>query len=1088
MTLPFAHPSALSLGELLEQTVSRYPDRVAHRFLSSRTEVGRVATFGDWWRQSRGLAAELESLVAPGDAVVIASPSCPEFLPALFACFHLGAAAVPLYAPRPGQEVEGVAWIQRVATLSGSRIVLAPPAVAAVLRRHGIESDHPTLNVVELSGDARAGAFGKTPLRRDASPDSAALILFTSGSTGAPKGVVLTHRNLLVNIGEFVTCHGLGTEDRMVTWLPNCHIAGLYTRLVGVFSGAATVEFPAALFLEQPVFWLETISRHGGRISAAPNFAYDLISALPDSALETLSLKSWTLAISGGEVVRAATCRRLVERLAGRGFSARAFTPYYGLTETLCTTLRQSERLPVLRLDRQALGQHQVRVLAETRSDAVELVSNGRPLGSVQVCIADPGTRRPLEPGTVGEIWVGGTGVTPGYLNQESLNAEVVRAGLESEAPGCWFRTGDLGFLHQGELYITGRLKELIIVRGRNLYPADLERSVMSALSMAPVSECAAFSHETGDGEGVAIAVELRRGVELAAAAVPELAARVQAALIHSSGVACAAVVVLPSGGLPRTATAKVQRGRCRQLLQTGAWTATVAVNVGSDGCASATHLEPADAVSSLGRLRRVAGGVLGRVADSVDPDRSLAELGLDSLGAVRLLSAIDAEFGVRTGIGTLLTAPHLRHLAGTLDRTLARRGAPEAEEPVEFGDEYKAVHALCSGLESRPSAAWSDGRHVFLTGATGFLGSYLLRDLLRIEGTRVTCLVRGDSAERARTRLLQKLAGIPGWNTSLNHRIEVCCGSLEDPFLGLGEAGLQALATSIDRIVHNGANVNFVAPYSFLRAVNVTSNLGVLRLAVAGRRLPVHYVSTTAVFNSPSRDRLERILESDFLESPDALFSGYAQTKWVSEHLWRQASTLGVPVTIHRPGLVTGDCETGAWHTDDFLCRFIKGCLQLGRFPDLAVEVDMIPVDVVSAAMAQAITGKSGRKPMTAYHWTHPTPARMAALADWFRSAGWPVGVESVADWMQSMRTLDSSNALFPLTPFLLQRVGADRETLLEFFGHRRLNLDRAHAADLMQRAGIRCPDPLADLLPRYATRLVETGFLSAPPSQNSR
>ena len=1087
MTLPVVRPPARSLGELLEQTVTAHATRTAHLFLPNRTEAGKPFTFSDWWQQSGTLAATLAPLVAPGDAVVIASPTCPEFLPALLACFRLGAAAVPLYPPRPGQEAEGVAWIQRVATLSGARVVLATPSVAGTLRHLGIGTGESSLPVIELQTAAAMGGSTGAFAGREVSPETTALILFTSGSTGAPKGVVLTHGNLLTNIGEFAAGQGLGPEDRMVTWLPNCHIAGLYTRLVGLFSGAATVEFPAALFLEQPAFWLDTISRYGGRLSAAPNFAYDLLGTIPDAALESLTLQQWKLAISGGEIVRPATFRRLVERLAWRGFSARAFTPYYGLTETLCTTLRQSERLPLLRVDRDALGRHEVRVLPEASEDAVELVSNGRPLGSVQVCIADPATRRPLQAGAVGEVWGGGAGVTPGYLNQEVLNAEVVCAELDAPESGRWFRTGDLGFLHDGELFITGRLKELIIVRGRNLYPADLERGVMGALAAAPVAECAAFSHDTADGEGVAIAVELKRGVELAAAAASDLAARVQSALIQSAGVACAAVTVQPAGSLPRTATAKVQRGRCRQLLQSGAWTPTVAVAGDASTTTAEVPLEPVDPASTLGRLRRVVGGVLHRAADRVDPDRSLAELGLDSLGAVRLLSAMETEFGVRVGIGTLLTAPQLRHLAGTLDRMIARHGAAEVEEPVDYDAELKAVQSL--GAELKPGALTETSRaHVFLTGATGFLGSYLLRDLLRVAGTRVTCLVRGDSPATARTRLLQKLAGVPGWNPALNERIEVCCGSLEDPFLGLGEAGLRALAPTLSRIVHNGANVNFVAPYSFLRGVNVTSNLGVLRMAVAGGGLPVHYVSTTAVFNGPDRDRLETIRESDFLASPDSLFSGYAQTKWVSERLWREASTLGLPVTIHRPGLVTGDCETGAWHTDDFLCRFIKGCLQMGRFPDLAVEVDMIPVDVVSTAMARAITGAPGGHALTAYHWTHPAPARMAALAEWFRSAGWPVRVEPVAQWMSSMRSLDDRNALFPLTPFLLQRVGAEGETLFEFFGRRRLNLDRVNAAALMQRSAVQCPDPIADLLPRYAAHLVGAGFLSAPPSPISR
>ncbi len=1090
MTLPTTLPFAGTLAEVLDGTLSRDPGAAAHVFLSTRSSEPRTATFADWSAQSRALAERLASDVQPGDPVVIASPSCPEFLPALFACFRLGAAAVPLYPPRPGSEAEGAAWIARVAGLSGARIVLAPAAVAAVLTQQGIGTGDSPLRVVTMGFDAASPAGSPAWIPRRVAPDSTALILFTSGSTGAPKGVVLTHRNLCTNIGEFASGHGLGPADRMVTWLPNCHIAGLYTRLVGVFSGAATVEFPAALFLEQPAFWLDAISRYGGRISAAPNFAYDLVGALPDSALDGISLQHWSLAISGGEMVRPTTVRRLMDRLARCGFAARAFTPYYGLTETLCTTLRQSDSLEVLRLDRAALASHRVVPVVDAGADAVELVSNGRPLGTVRVCIADPVTRRPLAEGQVGEVWAGGDGITPGYLNQEALNAEVVRAGLDSSEPGRWFRTGDLGFQHNGELFITGRLKELIIVRGKNLYPADLERCVSGGLAGLPVGECAAFAHESAEGEAVAIALELARGVAIDAVSPAEIRSRVAAALIRGCGVGCSAVVLLPHGGLPRTATAKVQRSRCRERLQTGAWT-PISVEVDSTdsiGTEAANAATTAPDSSTVSRLKRVVAGVVGRPAASVNAALGLAELGVDSLGAVRLMTAIESEFGRGVGIGTLLSARSLSHLGDTLDRILALGAAAEESEPVDYRAELEAVRTLCAGLDRSRKAQAIPARRLFLTGATGFLGSYLLRDLMRVEGTTVCCLVRGESASVARTRLLRKLGEIPGWNAAWNERIRVECGSLEDSHLGLGEAGLLQLAGSIDAVIHNGASVNFVAPYSFLRAVNVTSNLGVLRLAVAGGGLPVHYVSTTAVFNGPGRDRLDRIRETDSLESADELFSGYAQTKWVSESLWREAAVLGLPVTVHRPGLVTGDQLTGAWHTDDFLCRFLKGCLQLGRFPDLAVEVDMIPVDIVSAAMAAAVTNLG--TPAPAYHWTHPAPARMAEIAGWFRSAGWNASVEPVAEWMKALRSLDSDNALFPLTPFLLQRVGAERETLFEFFGRRRLKLSRENAAGLMERSGIHCPDPIQGLMPLYAGHLVGSGFLPSPQSaaQNSR
>ncbi len=1071
--------ASTTLVEVLEEAAVRFADTPAHQFLATREAEPAVTTFRDLVRRSSGIAASIRDRVAPGRPVLVVTPPSTEFLPALAACFRLGSPAVPLYPPRPGLEADGVAWISRVAGLCDAALVLAPVALVPLLREHRVaRADGTPLEVVPLDAPTEAGPpWDRRSEDRSVVAETPALLLFTSGSTGAPKGVVLTHGNLVGNIAEFVRGARLGSADAMVTWLPNGHIAGLYTRLVGQFTGATTVEFPAPLFLERPAFWARTIARFGASISAAPNFAYDLLASVPPAELAGVRLDRWRLAISGGEVVRPATFRALADTLGPCGFQPAALTPYYGLTETLCSAVRLSPDPGQVRLSRAGLERHRAEDAPADATDALEFLGNGPALGSTRLAIVDPATRRGLAEDHVGEIWVGGAAVTPGYLHQETLNAEVVRAVRADGTDGTWFRTGDLGFLRAGTLYVTGRLKEMVIVRGKNYYPADIEHAALSALSGHGVAVCAAFGLDLRGEEQVALALELARGTDATSADPSALAALAQSGLVRVCGVACGAVVVVPFGSLPRTATGKVQRGRCRSLLESGQWKPVGAAAASASGPRPDASVPSPPLDPAIGPfvewLRTEIAIVTGRTPGSVDVSLPLPALGVDSLGMVRLLAAMEIRFAAGVGIGRMLSAASVVELARGIEA-----GRPEAVEPVDFAAEQKGFTDRLASFRpgSRPPGP---PRTVLLTGATGFLGAYLLRDLLGGSESRVRCLVRGSDAADGLRRLLRKLESIPGWNPAWERRLEVVHGSLDSPGFGLSQDAFRALAADTDLIVHNGANVNFVAPYPLLRAVNVTSNLAVLDLALAGGGLPVHYVSTTAVFNGPDRDRFPLLDEEAFLPGPSTLFSGYAQTKWVSEALWRVAKGGGLPVAVHRPGLVTGDASTGVWHTDDFLCRLFKGCLQIGAFPDLEVGIDMIPVDVVSRGIVAAVVGGGHGR---AYHWTHPAPVRLRAIAGWFAANGWEALALPVGEWLARIRTVDESNALYPLLPFLLQRIGPGAESILEFFGRRSLNLGRSNAAALAEAGGFRCPDPLAELLPLYAGHLVDTGYLPSP------
>jgi thioester reductase-like protein len=371
-----------------------------------------------------------------------------------------------------------------------------------------------------------------------------------------------------------------------------------------------------------------------------------------------------------------------------------------------------------------------------------------------------------------------------------------------------------------------------------------------------------------------------------------------------------------------------------------------------------------------------------------------------------------------------------------------------------------------------------------FITGVTGFLGAYLLRSLLQQSDDQLVCLVRADSIEQGKQRVLQSLQQLSDYQTNWCTRIEVVIGSLGQAQFGLSDDTFYRLAQSLNKVIHNAANVNFVAPYHALREVNVLSNMDIIHLATAHHLKPIHYISTVAVFNSHERDQFALIEEDHVLEHPENLFSGYAQTKWMGEALYKKARERGLNVTFYRPGLIMGDSDNGYCHTDDFLCRFLKGCLQMQAFPDLAVEVDMTPVNYTADAISYLILSKDTQQ--VAYHFVNPRPYHLGQLCQWFKDQGYTVQSIPEQQWHNDLKHLDKQNAMYPVVPFLLEKSATTQETILQFFAQRGLNIAYQKTLDDLAE-NISCP-PVDDvLLSCYLDYFVETGFLAKPLKKSS-
>ncbi|MEV6674983.1 fatty acyl-AMP ligase [Streptomyces sp. NPDC051162] len=550
-------PQATGLDTLLRDRARRTPEALAFRFvLDSRDPDAPgntlAVTRAALDTRARALAAGLRSRARPGDRVLLLHPHGPEYVAAFLACLYAGVVAVPANPPDTPAGAARVAAILRDAR----------PALFATDTAH--LADHrsaPGLrDLPGLATDTVDDSAATTPDRPAAAGDIA-FLQYTSGSTGDPRGVVVTHAGLLANMAAMADRFRLTPDDRLVSWLPPYHDMGLILGiLLPLCSGTDAVLSSPFEFMVDPLSWLENLTRFGGTFSAAPNFAYDLCvrKATPERAA-ALDLSAWRLAVNGAEPVRRATIERFAERFARSGFSAERIAPGYGLAEA---TLMVSGPDPGTRA-------RVTRLPAHTGSPVVGV---GRAVAGTEVRVVDPATLRTRPDGAEGEIWVHGPGVAAGYWQRPDATAATF-AARPADAPGTgpYLRTGDLGLLRDGELYVTGRIKDVIIVHGRNHYPQDIEEAVWSAdPRLRPGCVAAfdtAFDSGSADGGNRLVAVAEYDGTPDSAAAVGAAACR---AVVRACGLRLSELVLIRRRTVPKTSAGKIRRGTARDAYLHG--------------------------------------------------------------------------------------------------------------------------------------------------------------------------------------------------------------------------------------------------------------------------------------------------------------------------------------------------------------------------------------------------------------------------------------------------------------------------------------------------------------------------------------
>jgi thioester reductase-like protein len=947
-----------TLIDYLQMWEARKPDQTLFRFVDADCRELEHYTYQSFAERTRELAAYLssEAGLRRGERVLLVYPPSLEMVAAFFACARIGVIAVPVSPPLPMEFEAGLAKLSFIARDSQAKAVLSTKQFECDYRlllghRQGASPWRDAVRPPELPWFATDGAqeFGGNHVADN--PGPVLFLQYTSGSTSDPKGVIVSHANVIANGSAFTK-----GEEVLVSWLPQHHDMGLIAAyLMVLLEGGTTHAMSPLEFLRRPSAWLRLISDVRATHTPAPNFALEYClreDKVPASELAGIDLSSLESIVVGAEPLRAKTFTRFRQRFAPYGLRPDALQGAYGMAEnTLIVSIRGRQ---ILTLNKRALEQNLARVekALPENSNQVAVVSCGKPIDGNLVCIVDPQSGQALGEGRVGEIWLDGPSKGGGYWHRPELTAETFGARIGGDEEHTYLRTGDLGFLYEGELFVCGRSKDLIIVRGVNCYPSDVEAVVERSAAEVRNGCVAAFAIEREEQEALVVVAEVRHKHALPDA---KALARAIRRLCHIDP---HTIVFVPPRSIPKTTSGKIRRAETRQLwLDAELPVLATWVNQTADQ----TH-EGLDA--SAGSLER-----FGNLIESYDltgqEDCSFADLGIDSLALAELRADLQALLEEH-GAGELADEVNTRLLQRLTVAEffgLMRQFGDGSGQPLDalrhaldqISAEYEASEATQMRADARlplpalPPAREGAESDILLTGVTGFLGPFLVSSLLGHTSHTLHALIRATDAEHGLDRIVASLRRAQLWSPALEAevraRVRVICGDLAEPHLGIGAAEFHRLAESVDAIVHNGALVNYIRTYDALRPANVVGTHELLRLSMTAHRKTFHLVSSTFIYGWSVKPVVG---EADVNAEMNALDFGYSQTKWVAEQLALAAQRQGLDVRIYRPSLIS-PTSAGFGSQDDILVRTMAFMIEHGIAADALNQLSLLPADLIA-------------------------------------------------------------------------------------------------------------------------------------------
>ena len=1028
----------------LDSLGDQHPDRVLYSYIDLNGNQIESYSYESFLNRTKVIAGHLrkEHGFASKDRVLLAYPPGLEMICAFFGCVRAGLIPVPVYPPSShgfqgalykmvhiAKDCQSTGILTNKDYLGSLKTNLARRAVS----ESGVDVDY-------ISGLRWVDTEDFVEKISDETFNGASKILFlqyTSGSTRDPKGVMVTHENILHNC-PLVIDH---PAPVVVSWLPQYHDMGLIgCYLYPALTGGTTYGFAPTDFIQRPTLWFDAIKTYEASASAAPNFAYDYClrdGRLSKESLETCDLSSLRLLMVAAEPVKPDTYTRFLQTFEPYGLKSSSFFVAYGLAEnTLAVSLGGRN---IISVNKTAIALGNARITREVSEigAATQIVSCGTPLPGLTVKIVDPEKHVALEPGRVGEIWIAGGSKCLGCWNNPELTLKLFHARLVDDSPydDGYLRTGDMGFFHDGELFVCGRIKDMIILRGQNHYPQDVEAVAEKASSLIRTNCVVAFQIHENSEPALAIVAEVKNPK-----ALPD-PLKIAAAVRTYLNVEVALISFIAPRAIPRTSSGKIIRHKTKHMWLQGQFTVLSEFSREKDSgpaTSGSVSQSPFDILKARYNLTGT-------------ESYNLIEAGLDSLDLVvfmheikELLKDTGADVLARqvdVGLIQRVSVAELFQMVEQLERAPEEALVPLRHSLAAFREEQRAAEALMMSndrkliFEPRVPGPLPDTpilNQVLLTGGTGFIGPFLVKSLLEQTHAKLHVLVRASNEHQGRQRLraaMESMGPCPAELMQMfDTRVIPVCGDLGQKELGLTRQDWNFLASEIDTVFHNGATVNYLLNYDRMRDANVLGTNEVLRLGFEGRAKCFNYVSTTFIFGWAVKKVL---YETDFNENMELLDFGYSQSKWVSEQLVMDARRRGLATRIFRPALVSPSV-TGGGNNFDIAVRLVAFMVNHGIGVDALNQVSFVPADITANNIV-AISTTPGTANKT-YHVTRDEYANMLDITGLITKAtGRQFEVFSLSEFVPELiRRCRKEDLLFPLLDFLVNSV--DNISAMEF------------------------------------------------------
>lgn len=1068
----------------------RNPQKEAFKFLLDGENEEVSISYEILDLKARMIAAYLQRRELAGKTVLLVYPPGVNYITAFFGCMYAGVLAVPVYPPKRNRS-----------NISLQTIIASSKAEIALTDRKTLDriinlftKNNFLSNLDYVSTDTIDAGYVSNWYYPDINQDSLAYLQFTSGSTAFPKGVMLSHANLLSNLETIHRNFNHSVNSKGVIWLPPYHDMGLIGGILEpIYSGFSVVLMSPIAFLQKPVRWLNAISKYKATTSGGPNFAYDLcIKKIDADEKSNLDLSTWNIAFNGSEKIQSETINRFVRTFGDCGFKRKSFFPCYGLAEaSLYVSGSNIVTKEPSDFEEKALEDNKYEINGVTEKMVHNVSSCGKLDPEQKVAIVDPKFMTRCKDGEVGEVWISGSSVAQGYWQLVEETERTFKARIKNEGETTFLRSGDMGFVNDNELFIVGRIKDTILIRGKNYYPQDIEQIVKQTHVALLERGCAAFGMEIEHEERLVVIHEVKREyIKKIDDLADDIVGAIRQVISENFNLDVFSIVLVKPGGISRTTSNKIQRFACRAKYSEGTikaiyeWNSTKRLEQNRNYIRKTENYKSNEEFD--GRQWKIKEFLVDKISQrqrikhtNIDRNKSFSWYGIDSVESIELVTELEDMLKISLSPSIVWEYPSINLLSNYLLENVLSN----SDYALKTTDDTQTLikdAELCSTVQ--PKKHYEDldldRANVFLTGATGFLGIHLLYEILSTTEAKVYCLVREANITLATNKIIDLLKKHYLWNLQFIDRIIPVIGELDRPNLGLSAEKYQDLSQKIDTIYHSGALLNFVYPYSFkLREINALGTEEILKLACANKTKIVNYISSVSVFEAADKSQ-KTISETDLLNDVNSLQLGYSKSKWVGEKLVLSAKERGLPIYIYRSPFISGHTRTGVWNTNDFVCRFIKGCLQLGASPDINFLLNIAPVDYIS----KAIVHISSRKDLIGktFHLMNPNPIKWNDFCDIIREHSFSIDTIPFCKWKEQLKynTRTSSNALYPLLP-LFSSSYIENSSIFKSYQEESFNVSQEFTDRILQEVSITCPKISKDLVERYFTYFKGIKFL---------